>query len=90
MSATKTIAENLLQELADAHVARQAAAQFAARRGVARVGELLEEVLGYCFGRGHRLLLCLVLLWDLFLGFLRRQRRGAASVDWWLLLTRFG
>ena len=32
----------------------------------------------------------LVLLWDLFLVLSRRQRRGAASVDWWLLLTRFG
>ena len=33
---------------------------------------------------------CLVLLWDPFLALSRRQRRGAALVDGWLLLTRFG
>ena len=32
----------------------------------------------------------LVVLWDPFLVLFRRQRRGAASVDWWLLRTRFG
>ena len=32
----------------------------------------------------------LVVLLDPFLVLFRRQRRGAASVDWWLRLTRFG